>query len=224
MGASHTLPTLTPPLAQLTEKGLETGGGKSELVSRVKAARSGAAGAPTAVAAPAADAASAPSAAASPAPASQPDQVAKLLEELALARQATAQAVSRAEKAEAALAAAKGVPAAGLPGTPATLTCACALAFGEHLLVVGSHPAVGAWDVAGAASLVWSPGDLWSCSVSLPAEAQLECKFLIRRPDGALIWQAGENLALTVSPVGRTLAFVGGGSPWGVVVKQAAEP
>jgi hypothetical protein len=95
---------------------------------------------------------------------------------------------------------------------------------GEDLLVVGSHPAVGAWDVAGAASLVWSPGDLWSCSVSLPAEAQLECKFLIRRPDGALIWQAGENLALTVSPVGRTLAFVGGGSPWGVVVKQAAEP
>lgn len=140
--------------------------------------------------------------------------VARLEEELVLTRAMATSAVHRAEKAEAALASATGSPSPAPPSPAselATLRVVCKLHFGEVLLAVGSHPAVGSWDVAGAAPLTWSDGDVWQAVVALPAEARVEMKFVVRRPDGGLVWQQGANLEAVLAPgaLSRALCFEG---------------
>ena len=139
--------------------------------------------------------------------------VAHLEEELVLTRAMATSAVQRAEKAEAALASASGAaPAAHTTSSElATLRVVCKLHFGEVLLAVGSHPAVGSWDVVGAAPMTWSDGDVWQAVVALPAEARVEMKFVVRRPDGGLVWQQGGNLEAVLAPgaLSRALCFEG---------------
>jgi hypothetical protein len=139
--------------------------------------------------------------------------VARLEEELVLTRAMATAAVQRAEKAEAALGSAGGAPPATHTTSSelATLRVVCKLHFGEVLLAVGSHPAVGSWDVAGAAPMTWSDGDVWQAVVALPAEARMEMKFVVRRPDGGLVWQQGGNLEAVLAPgaLSRALCFEG---------------
>jgi hypothetical protein len=108
----------------------------------------------------------------------------------------------------------------GVSTAPALLRLTCKLAFGDSLLVCGSHPAVGAWDAAGAAAMTWTEGDVWQAQAALPQEGRLEAKFLVRAADGALTWQAGANLVLEISkgapqrgeatiPPQRRFAFAG---------------
>lgn len=162
-------------------------------------------------------------------------KVARLEEELQLTRAMATQAVQRAEKAEAALKAAAaaggGAAAAAAAASSAssstsssagsssagssqlaTLRVTCKLHFGEHMLAVGSHPALGAWDVAGAAPLTWSDGDAWQAVVALPAEGRMEMKFVVRKADGSLVWQQGANLEVVLAPAAggsRSLCFDG---------------
>ena len=42
--------------------------------------------------------------------------------------------------------------------------------------MVGSCPALGAWDVATAPDLHWTDGDVWTQAVEVPAGAQIEYK------------------------------------------------
>jgi len=150
-------------------------------------------------------------------------KIARLEEELALTRAMATQAVQRAEKAEAALAAAgSGASEAATPAATvsasselATLRVTCKLHFGEVMLAVGSHPAVGSWDVAGAAAMAWSEGDVWQSVVSLPAEGRLEMKFVVRKADGSLLWQQGFNLEVMLAPgaSNRALCFEGSYPP-----------
>ena len=147
--------------------------------------------------------------------------IARLEEELMLSRQMAMAAVTRAEKAEAALAALTGkeAPTSGGSTSPALLRLKVKLGFGDSVLCCGSHGALGAWDVAGAAGLAWSEGDVWQAQVALPQEGRLEMKFVVRTAEGGLVWQAGNNLALEVQkgtpggdavPLQRQLAFSGG--------------
>jgi hypothetical protein len=83
------------------------------------------------------------------------------------------------------------------------------LCFGESLFAVGSPPSLGSWNCAGAVPLTWAAGDVWSGSVLLPIEGQLELKFVVRRGDGSLVWQEGANLVLQTAKDERLLSFVG---------------
>lgn len=47
---------------------------------------------------------------------------------------------------------------------------------GQRVVVVGSAPELGAWDLAGAAELTCSPGHIWRGEVELPLETMLEAK------------------------------------------------
>ena len=147
--------------------------------------------------------------------------IARLEEEVLVARQMCQAAVARAEKAEAALAAAGGkpAPASGGSTSPLLMKVHLKVAFGDTVLCCGSHGALGAWDAAGAASLAWTEGDIWQAQVALPQEGRLEVKFLVRTAEGGLVWQAGNNLALEVQkgtpggdavPPQRQLSFSGG--------------
>ncbi len=47
---------------------------------------------------------------------------------------------------------------------------------------MGSHEALGAWQLDKAVPATWNEGHQWSASVELPAGAQLEFKFVIADP------------------------------------------
>lgn len=54
--------------------------------------------------------------------------------------------------------------------------------FGQEVKLVGSHEALGAWQLDKAVAATWSEGHQWSASVELPAGAQLEFKFVVSDP------------------------------------------
>ncbi len=246
---------MCPFVLQLAAAGLDTAGNKAELSSRVKTLRSGkplpaasecACGVAFArqpcgmcvLMPPRPPSRAVAAMASTPAPKSSDSgdaakTIARLEEELTLARQMTQAAVTRAEKAEAALAAAGGqqAPAAGGGGgstSPAILKLHVKVAFGDTVLLCGSHASLGAWDVAGAATLSWTEGDVWQAQVALPQEGRLEMKFLVRTADGGLVWQAGSNLAVEVPkgapggdavPAERSFNFAG---TWAVGSSRAS--
>eukprot|EP00887_Chlorella_sp_A99_P001045 scaffold14.g1045.t1 len=73
------------------------------------------------------------------------------------------------------------------------------VAFGEHLRVVGSDAALGAWEPSAGAPLAWGEGHVWSATLDLPAEASLEYKF-VHIIDGRLpVWEDAPNRCLTPS-------------------------
>lgn len=54
--------------------------------------------------------------------------------------------------------------------------------FGQQLVLVGDAPQLGAWDLGAAPLLSWSDGDVWHCSVELPAGAAVQYKFVQQIP------------------------------------------
>lgn len=66
---------------------------------------------------------------------------------------------------------------------------------GQDVVLVGSHPTLGSWDLDAALPLAWSEGHVWRASVEVPADcAQLEYKAVMRRPHGAPpLWEKGGN-------------------------------
>jgi hypothetical protein len=66
--------------------------------------------------------------------------------------------------------------------------------YGQHVAIVGSNPALGAWDPTKSVSLHWSAGDVWrsSAAVEVPP-GEVELKFVV--VDGERVqWQAGDNV------------------------------
>lgn len=75
--------------------------------------------------------------------------------------------------------------------------------FGQEVLLVGSHAALGAWQLDGAVRAAWSEGDVWSASVDLPAGAELEFKFVVADPSRWATWVlAGGRWVLAGRPAG----------------------
>eukprot|EP00439_Symbiodinium_sp_Y106_P080539 s1297_g19.t1 len=61
------------------------------------------------------------------------------------------------------------------------------IGYGEDLLVCGSAPALGSWNLADAA-LMQCKGDLWTLTTELPCGVRVELK-LVQRPQGRqVVW------------------------------------
>jgi hypothetical protein len=141
------------------------------------------------------------------------EQVATLESGLAATEEKARAAGEKADEALAVASAASAAVAAPVPGVALTLRVTCKLCFGESLLAVGSHAGVGSWDVSAALPLVWSTGDVWSADAALPLEGRVELKFVVRRADGSLVWQAGANLVLETTAAARIAVWEGAYPP-----------
>lgn len=78
-------------------------------------------------------------------------------------------------------------------------------ADGERVVVVGSDPALGSWDVTRAID-ARTHRDMfpsWTAVTHLPAGARVEYKFVIVAPDGSARWEEGPNRTLDVPVTGR---------------------
>jgi hypothetical protein len=88
--------------------------------------------------------------------------------------------LARATPRGARCAASDGSPA---PPAPVALrvvfSLRCSVEFGATLKVVGSHDALGEWDVARALPMTWSEGDVWTVTAELPEH------FVVRYKVGA---------------------------------------
>jgi len=102
------------------------------------------------------------------------------------------------------------------------------IGYGEDLLVCGSAPALGSWNLADAA-LMQCKGDLWTLTTELPCGVRVELK-LVQRPQGRqVVWYGtgpggNGNLMLETS-LGRAGAmpshFVNlEGFPWRLEVEE----
>ncbi|GAB4818654.1 hypothetical protein N2152v2_005700 [Parachlorella kessleri] len=100
-----------------------------------------------------------------------------------------------------------------------TTSSATQVAYGEHLRVVGSHAALGGWKVAAAPELHWTPGNVWTAKLELPAGAHFEYKFVHVMPHSPPVWEATPNRSLTV-PTARQAAV---NADWNLFSSGAAE-
>ncbi|KAL6619144.1 hypothetical protein ACP70R_034283 [Stipagrostis hirtigluma subsp. patula] len=78
-------------------------------------------------------------------------------------------------------------------------------AFGQSFHLVGDVPALGVWDPSKAVAMEWSDGHTWIVEKDLPANAQIEFKFLLRDSSGKFHWQSGPNRSLRASETANTL-------------------
>lgn len=75
---------------------------------------------------------------------------------------------------------------------------------GDTVLVVGDHPALGAWDPAAGLELHTSESTFpsWTARLRLPAGAQIAWKAVVRDAAGAIRWELGADRRLVVDPDG----------------------
>lgn len=70
-------------------------------------------------------------------------------------------------------------------------------AYGDRLVLLGSTPALGKWDLNRAVPCAWTSGDVWVAShVARPflhAPSRFEFKFVIIQKDGPPTWEPGPN-------------------------------
>ncbi|KAK7752320.1 hypothetical protein SLS62_005656 [Diatrype stigma] len=107
-------------------------------------------------------------------------------------------------------------PTATATATKTTTTGACATAtavavtfselktttYGQTVKIVGSVAALGSWDpargVALSASAYTAANPVWRGTVTLPAGAAVEYKYIVVETDGSVVWEADPNRAWTV--------------------------
>lgn len=73
-----------------------------------------------------------------------------------------------------------------------------AIAFGDHLRLVGACDELGAWDVDLAPEFVWTNGDLWVADVELPCGMSTEFKLVHVTAPGERIWEYTCNRVMQV--------------------------
>jgi hypothetical protein len=71
--------------------------------------------------------------------------------------------------------------------------------FGENLVLVGNRQVLGNWDPAQGLMLSWSSGDLWSGSIELESDLELEYKYACVSPN-TIRWEAGPNRSRSAEP------------------------
>ncbi|MFY1635787.1 carbohydrate-binding module family 20 domain-containing protein [Solwaraspora sp. WMMB335] len=69
--------------------------------------------------------------------------------------------------------------------------------YGQNVFVVGSVPALGSWDPAGAVALSATDYPIWKGTIELSVGERFEYKFLKKAPDGTVTWEAGGNRSYT---------------------------
>lgn len=95
-------------------------------------------------------------------------------------------------------------PSSEKPGGETTIVCGAAnAAAGELILVCGGVPELGDWDPARALPMT-RQGEEWVTTVELAPGAEVAFKFLRRRKDGQITWEAGDNRLATGKRVAAT--------------------
>jgi hypothetical protein len=62
---------------------------------------------------------------------------------------------------------------------------------GQRVLLVGSHPVLGSWDVSQAFKAKWSEGHIWRACLELPSNIRcIEFKAVLKSADKA-VWERG---------------------------------
>jgi 4-alpha-glucanotransferase len=73
--------------------------------------------------------------------------------------------------------------------------------YGQQMLVLGDHPALGDSDPAAAVAMQYLNGDWWGISIDIPkgrAKGLLRYKYLLREPDGRLVEEWGMDRLLNL--------------------------
>jgi phosphatidylserine/phosphatidylglycerophosphate/cardiolipin synthase-like enzyme len=86
-----------------------------------------------------------------------------------------------------------------------------ATAYGDRVVVVGSDPALGAWDPRQGVD-AHTHSDLfpsWTAAARLPAGAVVEYKYVTLHGDGRVSWEPGPNRVVTVPATGRAVVQSG---------------
>ncbi|MET8755439.1 carbohydrate-binding module family 20 domain-containing protein [Streptomyces sp. NPDC004667] len=81
------------------------------------------------------------------------------------------------------------------PGTPLAFRVNAVTTWGDQVFVVGSVPELGSWapDRAVPANAAQYPD--WTAQV-LTHSVRVEFKYIIKKPDGSVVWEAGGNRLL----------------------------
>ncbi|GBF93471.1 hypothetical protein Rsub_06604 [Raphidocelis subcapitata] len=125
--------------------------------------------------------------------------------------EAAAEAAARAAAAAAAEAAGgstdddeEEAPGPAAPRRPVALEFAvrCCTQPGQDVALVGSHPALGLWDVDAALPLAWSEGHIWRGELEVDGAEweRVEFKAVLRCGGGAVVWQGGPNCEAELGP------------------------
>ena len=82
----------------------------------------------------------------------------------------------------------------------ATFTIQHAVRYGECLRIVGSCAELGQWKPEKGLVMSWSDGNVWSGSIELHDQKQIEFKAVIWRDksDGEVIWEGGDNHSVSL--------------------------
>ena len=83
--------------------------------------------------------------------------------------------------------------------------------WGDRVVVVGSDPALGAWDPYRGLDAT-THKDLfpsWSATTRLPSGSRVEYKFVTIRASGEVVWEPGPNRVLDIPASGRAQVVSG---------------
>ncbi|MEU7906952.1 S8 family serine peptidase [Actinoplanes sp. NPDC049118] len=75
--------------------------------------------------------------------------------------------------------------------------------WGQQVLLVGNLPVLGGWNPAGGLALDPGGYPVWSGATGLPPNTAVEFKYVIRNPDGSIVWEDGANRTTVTPPTGR---------------------
>ncbi|KAF5329512.1 hypothetical protein D9619_009322 [Psilocybe cf. subviscida] len=70
--------------------------------------------------------------------------------------------------------------------------------FGENIFLVGSISQLGSWAPASSIALSSATYPVWSLTVSLPAGATFQYKFIRKETDGSVVWESDPNRQVTL--------------------------
>lgn len=84
-----------------------------------------------------------------------------------------------------------------------------ATAFGDTVVVVGSDPALGAWNPWAGVPMGGENWPDWSTRASLPAGAHVEWKLVTIEASGEVVWEPGANRVLDLPASGRAVVVSG---------------
>ena len=96
--------------------------------------------------------------------------------------------------------------ATAAPAAAVSFTAYASVDPGEKLVVVGSDPALGAWDPAKGLVLSSASYPVWRGAATIPAGTALEYKYAKLSASGGVVWESRSNRTATV-PADGALAF-----------------
>ncbi len=88
-------------------------------------------------------------------------------------------------------------------------------AYGQNIFVVGDAPELGFWDPAKARPLSWVNSNTWSGDVYFTDYskcATIQYKYIVKNPDGSVIWEGGSNHMRTL-PCSGSASFTDNWQP-----------